>query len=242
MTPSSIFAAAPQPRRERLVGLAALALATSVIVQNTVVIRAGAPGYGDPIEKVLAFHQEHRGAVAIAVGLEAVNLPLLLAFLAGLHGILRRRGGAGTDWSRLALAAGATLSAIFALYAVLWDGVVLSADTLAEPSPAFELAWQLHAASFALALPALGATFAGAALAAHAGGLTRSWQALLGAVGGCLLVAAGAANLTIADGSPLVFVGMPGYAAWLVWLVATGVPLARARSTARAAQTGAPAS
>ena len=136
---------------------------------------------------MLAFHAEHRVAVAIAVGLEALNLPLLLGILTGLHGLVVRRGGAGADWSRLAVAAGATLSAVFALYAVLWNGVVLSAGELAEPSPELELVWQLHAAAFALALPALGTTFIGAALAAHSSRLTPPWQRLLGVVGGGLL-------------------------------------------------------
>ena len=38
-------------------------------------------------------------------------------------------------------------------------------------------------------------------------------------------IAAGVANLAIADGSPILFVGMLGYAAWLVWLLVTGVRL-----------------
>jgi hypothetical protein len=219
--------------RERVVGATAIALTASVAIQNAVVIWAGAPAYGDPIKEVLAFHAENRFAVAIAVGLEALNLPLLLGFVTGLHGLVGRRGGAGADWSRLAVAAGASLSAILALYAVLWNGVVLSAGDLVEPSPAFELAWQLHAAAFALALPALGTTFIGAALAAHASGLTPRWQLLLAVAGGGLLLAAGAANLAIADGSAFLFVGMPGYAAWLVWLLATGVRLVRARTADR---------
>jgi hypothetical protein len=98
---------------------------------------------------VLAFHAENRAAVEIAVGLEALTLPLLLLFVTGLHGLVGRRGGAGADWSRLAVAAGATFSAVTAFYAVLWDGVVLSAGQLTEPSPVLELAWQLHAAAFA---------------------------------------------------------------------------------------------
>jgi len=76
-------------------------------------------------------------------------------------------------------------------------------------------------------MPALGATFIGAALAAHASGLTPAWQRLLGVVGGGLLIAAGTANLAIADGSALLFVGLPGLAAWLVWLVVTGLRLIR---------------
>ena len=215
------------PLGERAVGAAALGLAASLAVQNAVVIAAGAPDYAAPVAEVLAFHAEHRGVVSVAVGLEALNLPLLLVLLAGLHGIVRHRGGAGADWSRVAVAAGATLAATFALYAVLWTGVVLAADGLTEPSPLLELTWRLHAAAFALAMPALGTTFAGAALAARASGLTPAWQALLGVVGGGLLVVAGSASLAISDGSGLLFVGMPGYAAWLVWLLATGVRLVR---------------
>src|SRR5262245_52806451 len=212
---------------ERVVGAAAIALVASLVMRNAVLVGVNAPGYGDPIEKVLAFHAEHRGAVAIAVGSEALNLPLLLAFVTGLHGLVGRRGGAGADWSRLAVAAGATLSAVTAFYAVLWDGVVLSAGELTEPSPVLELAWQMHAAAFAWSLPALGATFIGAALATHASGLTRPWQRLLGVAGGSLCILAGAGNLAIADGSPLLFVGVAGLAAWLLWLVVTGLRLIR---------------
>ena len=209
----------------RIVGGAGVALAASVAIENAVL--AGATTYGAPIEEVLAYYAANRDAVAIAVGLQAVELPLLLIFVTGLHGLVGRRGAAGTDWSRLAVAAGATLAAIFALVTVSLIGVVLSAGGLAEPTPAFELAWQLHAAAFALALPALGTTFIGAALATHATGLTRPWQRLLGIAGGSLLIVAGAGNLAIADGSPLLFVGLPGFAAWLVWLVATGLRLVR---------------
>ena len=60
-------------------------------------------------------------------------------------------------------------------------------------------------------------------------GLTPRWQRLLGVAGGSLLLAAGACSLAIADGSPLLFVGMPGYVAWLVWLLATGLRLVRTR-------------
>src|SRR5215510_8784176 len=139
---------------ERVVGAAAIALVASLVIQNAVLVWVNAPGYGDPIEKVLAFHAEHRGAVAIAVGSEALNLPLLLVFVTGLHGLVQRRGGAGADWSRLAVAAGATLAAVFALVMATHIAVVLAAEGLAEPTPAFQQAWQLHAAAFALALPA----------------------------------------------------------------------------------------
>ena len=216
--------------RERVVGAIAIALAASLVIQNAVVISAGSPSYADPMARVLAFHAEHRVAVAICVGLEALNLPLLLGFVTGLQGLLAHRAGGGKTWARLAIASAATLSAMFALYAVLWIGVVLAADGLSEPTPSFALVWQLHAAAFALALPALGTTFIGAALAARGGGLSRRCFGVLGVVGGVLLIAAGTASLAIADGSALVFVGMPGFAAWIVWLLATGIRLVRGRA------------
>jgi hypothetical protein len=213
--------------RGRVVGAAAIASAAAVLIDNVVVGWVNSPTYAAPMKEVLAFHADHPGAVAIAVGLEALNVPLLLLFLTGLHGLVGRRGGAGAHWSRLAMAAGASFSAVMAFYAVLWDGVVLAAGDLTEPSPVLELAWQMHAAAFAWSLPALGTTFIGAALATHAIRLTPPWQRLLGVAGGGLLLAAGAANLAIANGSAFLFVGVSGLAAWLVWLLATGVRLVR---------------
>ena len=220
----------PTPTRalgKRVVGATAIALAASMAIQNAMFAVTGPPAYGDPIEEVLAWHAQNRVTVAIAVGQEALHLPLLLLFVTGLHGLVGRRGGAGADWSRLAVAAGATFSAVMAFYAVLWDGVVLSAGELTEPSPVLELAWQMHAAAYAWSLAALGTTFIGAALATHAIRLTPPWQRLLGVAGGGLLLAAGTANLAIANGSAILFVGVSGLAAWLVWLLATGVRLVR---------------
>jgi len=217
-------AAGNQVSTTRIVGGVAVAYAASVIVQNAA-FGSGAPLYSDPLGVVLAYYAENK--VAVAVGLEAVNLPLLLLFVTALHGLVQRRGGAGADGSRLAVAAGATLSALSALTMATQIAVVLAADGLAEPTPTFELIWQFHAAALALTLPAMGATFIGAALATHASGLTRPWQRLLGVAGGSLLILAGTGSLAIADGSPLLFVGLLGLAAWLVWLIVTGLRLIR---------------
>ena len=209
----------------RLVGAAAIGFVVLVVMENVLFAVTGAQSYGAPIEDVLAYYAANRDAVAIVCALVAVYLPLLLVFLTGLHGLVERRGAGGADWSRLAVAAGATLAAIFVLVNVLQMGLALSPDGLAEPTSAFELVWQMHAAAFALVLPMIGTTCIGVALAAHASGLTPAWQRLLGLVGGSLLLAAGLGNLAIADGSPLIFVGLLGFAAWLVWLIATGVRL-----------------
>ena len=42
----------------RVVGATAIALAASMAIQNAMLVWAGAPAYGDPIEEVLAWHGE----------------------------------------------------------------------------------------------------------------------------------------------------------------------------------------
>ncbi|HMQ65630.1 MAG TPA: hypothetical protein PJ992_05010 [Arachnia sp.] len=211
----------------RFVGAAAIAFAVLYVTENVLFAATGAAPYGAPIEDVLAYYAASSDTVAVISGLVALYLPLLLVFVTGMHGLVERRGGAGADWSRLAVAAGATLSAVFVLFNVTQIGLALTAGGLPEPTPAFELVWQIHAAAFGLALPMLGTTCIGVAFAAHASGLTPAWQRLLGLVGGSLLLAAGLGNLAIADGSPLIFVGLLGLNAWIVWLLTIGARLLR---------------
>ena len=139
----------------RVVGATAIALAASMAIQNACWLdrtsrlrgpdRGGAHlARGEPV------HGRDRGRPGGAAPAAAAR------FVTGLHGLVGRRGWRGRVAPRGGR--GRDSSAVFALYAVLWIGVVLSAGDLAEPSPAFELAWQLHAAAFALALPALGTT------------------------------------------------------------------------------------
>ena len=219
-------------RTERAVGATAIALVVSVVIQN-VVLASGAPTYSDPMTQVLTFHSEHRGLVTLAVGLEALNVPLLLGFVTGLHGLVTHRGRSGLGGSRLAVAAAATASSAFVLYAVLWMGVVLSARDLTAPTDTLEVIWRMHAAAFGFALAALGTTFAGAAWAASASGLTRGWQRALGLFGGGLMLVAGVASGAVAQGSSIIFVGVAGLAAWLVWLLVTGIRLVRVRAIGR---------
>lgn len=219
--------------QRRLIGAAAIAFAVLVIVENVLFAITDAPAYSDPIEVVLAYYASTGTEIAVVAGMMAAYLTLLLLFVTGLHGIVERRGSAGSDWSRLAVAGGTTVSAIFVLVNVLQIGLVLSARDLVEPTSAFEIIWQIHAAAFALTLPMLGITSIGTALAAHASGLTPAWQRILGLAGGGLLLAAGLGNFAIAEGSMLIVVGLLGFAAWLAWLLVTGTRLVRSREIPR---------
>lgn len=210
----------------RILGAIALAYAASVVVQNAM-FGSTAPDYSTPLSTVLTYHADNQSALAITSGLETTNMVLLLLFVTLLHGLVQRRGGKGSDGSRLAVVAGATLSSLSALLIATHIAVIVIANGLTEPNTAFEIMWRLHAAVLALMLPALGATFIGAAFATHASGLTRPWQRVVGVLGGSLAIVAGFGNLAIAGGSPILFVGVVGLGMWVVWLIATGLRLIR---------------
>lgn len=216
----------------RVIGVIALALAASVFAQNAVFTDGNAPGYGDSLQSVWEYHASHRGSLTIAAGLEAVNMTLLLLFVTALHGLVVRRGGAGSDWSRLAVASGAVLAVFYGLMIATHITVVLTAGGLTGPSPELGLIWKLHASMWALSMPALGATLVGVSMAAHGSGLTRPWQRVMGLAAGGLSSLAGLANLEIADGSPLIFVGVFSLALWIVWLAATGIRFVRGKAVA----------
>ena len=212
----------------RTVGILAIAYATSVFVQNVIfAVSEGSPSYGDPMSKVLSYHAKNQETLAITSGLETINMVLLLLFLVSLHNLIRRRGGKGEDWSRLAMVAGSTFAALSAVFYASHISVIVAANSLSESNVAFQMMWQFHAATFALAFPALGLTSIGATFATHSNGLTKPWQRLLGLLSGILPIIGGIGNVSIASGSNLIATGVFGLFLWLIWLVVTGIRLIR---------------
>lgn len=212
---------------KRCIGILSLAYATSLLIQNGLFAVSGSPGYNDPMSAVLTYHSENQSALAVTSGLESVNMILLLLFITALSGLIRRNGNKGADWSRLTMAAGATLSTLFALTIATHISVILASSNLTESNIAFEMMWQFHAATFALAMPALGLTIIGTVLATHANGLTRTWHKLFGMLSGILPILAGFGNLAIAGGSSLLYLGVLGLFLWILWLIVLGLRLIR---------------
>lgn len=216
---------------KKRVGIIAIVYATTMFIQNMLFAITESPGYNDSIEVVLSYHAENQGALALTSGLEAINMVLLLFFITSLNGLISLRGDVGKGWSQLAVSAGVTLSALFALFYATHISVIVASSRITEPNMAFEMMWQLHAAVFALAMPALGLTFISTALATHASGLTRSWQRNFGVFGGILPILAGLGNLSIAGGSSFLYIGVIGLFLWLLWLIITGVSLIREKGS-----------
>ncbi len=99
----------------------------------------GAPTYGDPIAKVLAFHAENRGASPFAVAQRRVNLPLLLVVRdrtpragAGVAGV-RAPTGRASRWPPARHSRRSSRSTPWP-----WTSGRTCRGGLAEPSPAVQ--------------------------------------------------------------------------------------------------------
>ena len=67
----------------------------------------------------------------------------------------------------------------------------------------------------------------GFSLAGAAAGITPRWFRLLGPAGAILMIVSAANGVSIAEGSPIVFVGLIGFLIWLLFVVTTGVGMIR---------------
>ena len=173
---------------------------------------------------MLACSATSSARAAAASGLFALNLPLLLLFVASLQTL-----ASGVQEARLWIDFGTmgtvVLIALFGVVAATQITAVIIAE--AGPTPAFEALWSLHNAAFAINFSALAATLLGLSVGAYAASITPAWQRTVGVLGATLLLVSGVANGAVAGGSAIVFVGLAGFALWLAWLVATGVRLLR---------------
>jgi len=208
----------------RAAGAGALGFAAGVFVQNAFLL-AGLPDASTPASEAatwLAANQARATAASTVVGL---NLPLLLLFVASLR-TLARDARPARMWIDLGTLGVVVLVALFGVVAA----TQIASTILAEggATAVFTALWSLHNATFALTFTALGTALLGLSIGAHAAGITPAWQRFAGVLGATLLLVAGLANGAVAAGSPILYVGLGGFALWIVWLVATGVRLIRA--------------
>lgn len=209
----------------RFAGWAGLGFALLVLIQNGVLL-VGVPLNDAPMDEILSFYTDNAGRITAATALVPINVVLLLTFVAGVTSWARERSDASLDWGRLGLGGAVLMASTFLLTTVLQIALVVLIDVGADSS-IIELIWIVHAAAFALNMPGLAVTLAGLAQVSRVSALGPNWLnsvALAGAL--CLLIAAVFAKQTI-DGSPVLFVGLAGFATWLVWVPVNSIILIR---------------
>ena len=207
----------------RAAAIGALGFAAGVAVQNFVLL-IGMPDASATMQEAAAWLADNPGRAATASALVGVNLPLLLLFTAALR-TLTRDAQAARLWIDLGSLAVVVLASTFGVVAATQIASTIFAAEGA--TPVFTALWSLHNAAFAMSFSALGVTLLGFSIGAHAAGISPTWQRSMGLLAAVLLLVAGFANAAVAEGSPIVFVGLLGFALWLVWLVTTGLRLLR---------------
>lgn len=207
----------------RAAGVGALGFAMGVFVQNAFLL-AGLPDASAPASEAATWLAENRARATAASTVVGLNLPLLLLFVASLR-TLARDAQPARLWIDLGTLGVVVLVALFGVVA----STQIASTMLAEggATPVFAALWSLHNATFALTFTALGTALLGFSIGAYVARITPAWQRGVGLLGATLLLVAGLANGAVAEGSPILYVGLGGFALWIVWLVATGVRLVR---------------
>lgn len=207
----------------RAAAIGALGFAAGVAVQNLVLL-VGMPDASATMAEAAAWLADNPGRAATASALVGVNLPFLLLFTAAMRALAQHTQAARL-WIDLGSLAVVVLASTFALVAATQIASTLLAE--AGATPVFTALWSLHNAAFAMSFPALGVTLMGFSIGAHAAGISPAWQRRVGILAALLLLVAGLANTAVAGGSPIIYIGLLGFALWLLWLVTTGVRLLR---------------
>ena len=212
----------------RIAGLAGLGFALSVIVQNGL-LASGAPMNDASVAEISSYYLNKGGGIAVAVGLVAVNMPLIFLFFSGFY--TRLVDTPGRAWGLFGIMGGISLAATFGLTTLLQVVLAANAERLNDQPGLTQLLWDLHSGALVLTAITLGITLTGLSRAGLVGSLTPAWLAYLGLAGGALMIVVGVAAVAIVNGSPLFFLQFAGFAVWLFWLIITSVILIRERTS-----------
>jgi hypothetical protein len=210
----------------RVSGAGGLLFVLLLLVDN--VIRAGAPAFGASGGLVTAYIQDHRFAMMLPIALFPLGMVGLFAFATGMWSLAREDERA-LWWAQAGVLAVAAIAALFALVNLVEAAMVASAPQLAS-SPAIVAAlWAVDGAAFGLNLASIGIALLSLSRAARTRGLIPGWLAALALPGaGCLLLASVFAT-GIAEGAAWLFVGLVGFLVWALFVLVSGVALARRR-------------
>lgn len=207
----------------RIAGVSAITFAAGVFIANGAI--AGGPMADWEAAEAATWFVANEGRLMVANAMVGLTFPALVALAASMVEL-----GRSSERSRLWMLVGALGSVcMVAIFGLLVAGNI-AAVHLAGSVELFEVAWRLHFAAFAINMTALGITFFGFSMGAHAAGLIPAWQRSVGVVGAVLLLGTGIANTAVAGGSLAVAPGGIGFLLWLLWLLATGIRMLRSRA------------
>ena len=204
----------------RWAGLAGMAFAVSVVVQNVWSNAAGVlPDPDADAAAVLEAFADAGSAAGVLVSWVAVNLALLVLFISGAH---QRYRAAAPTAATVGLVGGVLLAAIFSMLQLPVVALAVGGDALAGDAGLVSTLWAIHGALFAFSGIALGLALAGLSIAAVRAGLAPRWIRPVGLVGAAVIWLASVPIQAAAEGEPATLVGVVGFLAWLLFLLVAG--------------------
>jgi hypothetical protein len=207
---------------DRLAGAGGLVFAASLVADN--IIRAGAPGFNAAPTQVSAYFLDHRVAAIVPLGLFPAGLTLFL-FAAGLWA--RARQEESRWWAGVGVLGAATIAVLFAIVNITEIALTAKARSLAASPAVVQALWAVHAAAFGLDLAAIAVALLGLSYAAVSVSLIPAWFKVVAWPAAACLLTASVFTVALANGGPWVAVALPGFAAWIVFVITASARLLR---------------
>lgn len=210
-------------------GVGGLAFVASVVAQN-VLRSVHLPANNASAATVSAYYASHHSTSLALAALYPVGAIGLAAFLGAL---LSRLWSPTVRAAALAGAFGGT--GIIAMFTM-----TLATDTaLAEyvhrgqhAAGVVSAMWITHNAIFGLLLVSIGVALAGLSAATATAGLVPAAWKKVGLIAAAALVVTGACNPALVGGSKLLYLGLAGFIAWVLFVTSAAVALLRQRESA----------
>jgi len=206
----------------RVSAAGALVFVALLVAQN--IIRAAEPGFDATSSSVTNYFLEHRAAVLVPLCLFPLGMASLLVFVAGLRALAR--AGRARFWTDLGMLAVLVIAALFAIVNIAEIAIaVVVRET--PSSQSVTALWAVHGAAFGLNLAAIAIALVALSRAARSIDVVPGWIPALALAGGACLFAAAVGTVSIAEGGPMLYVGLVGFMVWALFLVVCGIGLWR---------------
>jgi hypothetical protein len=217
----------------RVAGLGGLLFAIPVTVVNTFLVAPRKPIGDPPLSVIVSYYVEHGDAVRLLSIIAPIAWAALSLFTAGVLLSTRGTDGRTNGWALVGLAGIAMMVPSFCGVVTADSVLATRASTLAERPEFTQMLWDFHMILQILNWAFVAIALCGFGMAAVVSGAAPRLGRL--AVPGAVLLLAGSTqSLAGLGGSSSVFIGLPGFVIWLVFVLGYSLVMIRSRSTATA--------
>ena len=210
----------------RIAGLGGLVFAIPVAIVNAVLVAPEKPIGDASLDAIVSYYVEHSGGVGLLTIIAPIAWAALSLFCAGVLVNTRGTDGRTSGWAVVGVTGIALMVPSFCAVVTADAALAARASTLAERPEYTQMLWDFH-----MILQILNWTFVAIALGgfgmAALVSKTAPWLGKLAVPGAALLLAGATQSLPGLAGSSSVFIGLPGFVIWLVFVVGYSLTMIR---------------